>query len=65
MSRSEGTQVRRGGHAGPPGTMPVEKAKDFRGTLTRLVRYLKPNRVKNYCRMCFGGVFHGVYDCRA
>ncbi|MBE3091761.1 MAG: ABC transporter ATP-binding protein [Candidatus Atribacteria bacterium] len=27
-------------------TMPVEKAKDFRGTLRRLLDYLKPHRVK-------------------
>lgn len=27
-------------------TMPVEKAKDFRGTLRRLLDYLKPHQVK-------------------
>ncbi len=26
--------------------MPVEKAKDFRGTLRRLLDYLKPHRMK-------------------
>ena len=49
MSRHEGTHIKRGGqsgHGGPPGTMPVEKAKDFKGTLGRLLRYLKSNRVK-------------------
>lgn len=33
-----------GGHPGPRPGMPVEKAKDFRGTLKRLIRYLKPHR---------------------
>ena len=49
MSRQEGTHIKRGGqsgHGGPPGTMPVEKTKDFKGTLGRLLRYLKSNRVK-------------------
>lgn len=36
---------RRGGHMGPPGMMPVQKAKDFKGTLKRLIRYLKPHRI--------------------
>lgn len=33
---------------GPMGAMgaPVEKAKDFKGTLRRLVRYLKPQKIK-------------------
>ncbi|MBU5484690.1 ABC transporter ATP-binding protein/permease [Clostridium sp. MSJ-11] len=30
------------GHGGPPMGMPVEKAKDFKGTLKRLLGYLKP-----------------------
>ena len=34
-----------GGHPGPRPGMPVEKAKDFRGTLRRLLRYLKPHRL--------------------
>ncbi|MDD4363790.1 MAG: ABC transporter ATP-binding protein, partial [Atribacterota bacterium] len=33
-----------GGHAGL--TMPVEKAKDFRRTLLRLIDYLKPHKLK-------------------
>ena len=35
-----------GGHSGL--TMPVEKPKDFKGTLLRLIGYLKPHRVKIY-----------------
>lgn len=35
------------GHRGPMGGIgrPVEKARDFKGTLKRLVRYLKPHRL--------------------
>lgn len=37
----------RGPGGGPPGMgMPVQKAKDFKGTLKRLIQYLKPHRVK-------------------
>jgi ATP-binding cassette, subfamily B, multidrug efflux pump len=37
---------RRGGFGGGPGFgMPVQKAKNFRGTLKRLLSYLKPHRV--------------------
>ncbi|MDQ0192285.1 ABC transporter ATP-binding protein [Paenibacillus wynnii] len=37
----------RGPGAGPPGMMmPVQKAKDFKGTLRRLVRYLRPRQVQ-------------------
>jgi ATP-binding cassette, subfamily B, multidrug efflux pump len=39
---------RRGGPMGGPGGgfgMPVQKAKDFKGTLKRLIRYLKPHRI--------------------
>ncbi len=32
--------------SGPPMGRPVEKAKDFKGTLKRLIGYLKPYRVK-------------------
>jgi ATP-binding cassette subfamily B multidrug efflux pump len=32
------------GHGGPMMGMPVEKAKDFRGTLKRLIDYLKPEK---------------------
>ena len=35
-----------GGHGGPPGSRPVEKAKNFKGTFVRLVRYLRPQRTK-------------------
>lgn len=31
-----------GGHGGPGMGMPVEKAKDFKGTLRRLIKYLRP-----------------------
>lgn len=35
------------GGGGPPGmSMPAEKAKDFKGTLRRLIRYLRPNQVQ-------------------
>ncbi|WMJ80179.1 ABC transporter ATP-binding protein [Clostridium sp. MB40-C1] len=33
-----------GGHMGPHMGMPVEKAKDFKGTLKRLLKYLKPRK---------------------
>lgn len=32
------------GHGGPRMGMPVEKAKDFKGTLKRLIRYLRPHK---------------------
>ncbi|WP_223066061.1 ABC transporter ATP-binding protein [Paenibacillus caui] len=35
-----------GGPMGPGMSMPVQKAKDFKGTLRRLIQYLKPYRVK-------------------
>ncbi|MGP0584594.1 ABC transporter ATP-binding protein [Paenibacillus timonensis] len=35
-----------GGHGGPGMGMPVEKAKDFKGTLKRLIRYLRPHKVQ-------------------
>lgn len=35
-----------GGHGGPGMGMPVEKAKDFKGTLKRLIHYLKPRKVQ-------------------
>ncbi|WP_315116427.1 ABC transporter ATP-binding protein [uncultured Clostridium sp.] len=34
------------GHGGPAMGMPVEKAKDFKGTLKRLLGYLKPLKVQ-------------------
>lgn len=52
MSRQKSESVRpmagrRGGHAGgPPGMMPVQKAKDFKGSLRILLRYLKPHRLQ-------------------
>ncbi|MBE1443704.1 ABC transporter ATP-binding protein [Paenibacillus sp. OAS669] len=33
-----------GGHGGPRMGMPVQKAKNFKGTLNRLLHYLKPHR---------------------
>lgn len=50
-SKAAGGHHRRGalgGHGGGPGGAlgrPVEKAKDFKGTLNRLLGYLKPQRV--------------------
>ncbi|WP_059172359.1 ABC transporter ATP-binding protein [Bacillus sp. FJAT-27445] len=41
------SQGPRGGGFGPPGMgMPVQKAKDFKGTLKRLIGYLKPYKLK-------------------
>lgn len=37
---------RRGPGRGPAMAMPVEKAKDFKGTMKRLLRYLKPRRLQ-------------------
>lgn len=34
-----------GGHGGPRGMMPGEKAKDFKGTMKTLLSYLKPHRI--------------------
>ncbi|MGG4554213.1 ABC transporter ATP-binding protein [Paenibacillus humicus] len=35
------------GHGGPPGMgVPVEKAKDFKGTLRRLITYMRPFRLQ-------------------
>lgn len=51
----EQTEKKRGfggprrGHGGPGGPgmgMPVEKAKDFKGTLKRLIQYLRPHKVQ-------------------
>ncbi len=36
----------RGPGAGPAMAMPVQKAKDFKGTFKRLLRYLKPRRMQ-------------------
>lgn len=35
-----------GGHGGPGMGMPVEKAKDFKGTLRRLIKYLRPRMIQ-------------------
>ena len=43
MSSSEERKVHRkghGGHMGPPGMMPGEKARDFKGTFEKLLKYL-------------------------
>lgn len=45
MSKESGNNNRSrrgGGHMGPPGMMPVQKAKNFKGSLKRLIGYLKP-----------------------
>lgn len=46
-TQSMGMQGRRGpgGPGGPGFGMPVQKAKNFKGTLKRLVGYLKPHRI--------------------
>lgn len=54
MSREQSEKMpqrsggRRGGHGpgGPGMAMPVEKAKDFKGTLKRLIRYLRPQKLQ-------------------
>ncbi|QCX32955.1 ABC transporter ATP-binding protein [Caloramator sp. E03] len=48
MSENRGVK-RPAGHRGPMGPamgMPVEKAKDFKGTVIRLIQYMKPQRSK-------------------
>lgn len=51
MSENRGNKAPRG-HRGPGGpggpgmSMPVEKAKDFKGTLRRLIKYLRPRMVQ-------------------
>ena len=37
--KEERRPPRRGGHGGPPG-MPFEKAKDFKGTIKKIIRYI-------------------------
>jgi ATP-binding cassette subfamily B protein len=48
MSEERKTKNRSGGprHGGPRMSMPVEKAKDFKGTLKRLLKYLVPHKFK-------------------
>ena len=62
MSSTQGKQQgapRRSGFGGPGGGgpghmgMPAEKAKDFKGTLQRLLKYLKPYRVNLIVVMVF------------
>ncbi len=48
MSEQNSSQRTRGGGTGGMGPQfahPVQKAKDFKGTLKRLIRYLRPHRV--------------------
>ncbi|MBM7871732.1 ATP-binding cassette subfamily B protein [Clostridium pascui] len=49
MSENKGQKLgkpgRGPGHGGGPMTMPVEKAKDFKGTLKRLMKYLMPRKL--------------------
>lgn len=42
-ARGRGARGNTGGHGGR--RIPVEKAKDFKGTLERLIKYLKPRRL--------------------
>ncbi|WP_097027040.1 ABC transporter ATP-binding protein [Clostridium peptidivorans] len=48
MSENKGQKLGRPGrgpgHGGGPMAMPVEKAKDFKGTLKRLIKYLMPRK---------------------
>ncbi len=44
--KSESRRGPMGGHGGPPMGRPVQKAKDFKGTLKRLRVYLKPHAFK-------------------
>ncbi|HET7578680.1 MAG TPA: ABC transporter ATP-binding protein, partial [Bacillales bacterium] len=47
MSEKQKNESRAKRPAGGPGMgMPVEKAKDFKGTLKRLVGYLKPYKIQ-------------------
>jgi ATP-binding cassette subfamily B protein len=43
----------RGEHGGPPGMMPVEKAKDFKGTMKKLVTTLSRYRIGFLFMMIF------------
>lgn len=42
-----------GAHGGPPMGRPVEKAKDFKGTVKRLMVYLRPRRLKLFVVFIF------------
>ncbi|QGU94358.1 ATP-binding cassette domain-containing protein [Clostridium bovifaecis] len=44
MSENKGQRRGPGSHGGPPMGRPVEKAKDFKGTMKRLMKYLSPRR---------------------
>lgn len=46
MSEKRDNKPRRGGGPGHGIGIPVEKAKDFKGTLKRLLKYLKPRRLQ-------------------
>lgn len=41
-----GQRSGRGPGGGPPMGMPIEKARDFKGTLKRIIGYLKPQKIK-------------------
>ncbi len=41
IGSSNNNTKRRGPGSGPPGMMPAEKVKDFKGTMTKLLKYLK------------------------
>lgn len=61
--RSNGN-VRRGGRMGHgPGMMPTEKAKDFKGTLRKLIRYMGPYKYAILAVMVFAvgsTIFHVI-----
>jgi len=50
-----------GHRGGPPMGMPVEKAKDFKGTMKRLIDYLKPQRV-NIIAVFFMAILSTVFS---
>ncbi|HKM32958.1 MAG TPA: ABC transporter ATP-binding protein, partial [Oscillospiraceae bacterium] len=45
MSKSSQAPIRRGGGHGPGGMMPGSKAKNFKGSLLKLIRHLSPYKV--------------------
>ena len=42
---NKNTPPRRGPHGGPPGMRTVEKAKDFKGTLKKLLYYMSDYKI--------------------
>ena len=68
MSEQKKSRPQGGAPMGPGGgnmmMMAGKKAKDFKGTLRRLIGYLKPRRNSvNRCIFC-SYFEYGLYDCR-